>query len=261
MTLKGALSFTWKWTKRLFIYGFITSHIYLLLCKWVDPPITITQFTNLVRCAFTSSEFHRDYVSKKMISPNATLAAIASEDQLFPDHGGFDWDALKQSLQQDEKKKKKIRGAGASTISQQVAKNVFLWQGSGWTRYVRKIPEAYFTKLIEWVWGKERIMEVYLNVAEMGDGIFGIEAAAQQYFGKPAKSLTRGEAAQIIACLPSPRRYTVKPQSSFVAWKSQWILRQMHNIEDDPDILALMRMGEEKVKAKAETKEEVKEKK
>jgi monofunctional biosynthetic peptidoglycan transglycosylase len=245
MTLKGVLSFTWKWTKRIFIYGFITSHVYLILCKWIDPPLTITQLTNMVRCAFSSSTFHRDYVDMGAIAPAAKLAAIASEDQLFPDHGGFDWDALKQSLQQDEKKKKKLRGAGASTISQQVAKNVFLWQGSGWSRYVRKIPEAYFTKLIEWVWGKERILEVYLNVAEMGDGIFGIEAAAQQYFNKSASNLTRGEAAQIIACLPSPRRYTVKPQSHFVGWKSQWILRQMHNIEDDPDILALMRAGTE----------------
>ena len=107
---------------------------------------------------------------------------MASEDQLFPDHNGFDWKSIEKSLQTNVNKRRKVRGAGASTISQQVAKNVFLWQGSGISKYIRKIPEVYFTALIELVWGKKRILEVYLNEAEMGPGIFGIEAAAYKIF-------------------------------------------------------------------------------
>lgn len=174
------------------------------------------------------------------IAPSAKLAAMASEDQLFPDHSGFDWRSIEKSLQGNARKKKKVAGAGASTISQQVAKNVFLWQGSGIGRYLRKVPEAYFTKMIEWVWGKERILEVYLNVAEMGQGIFGIEAASQAYFGKPAVRLSRAQAAMIIACLPSPKRYTIKPMSRWVRWKYPRVLQQMRNIEDDPDVQKLL---------------------
>jgi monofunctional biosynthetic peptidoglycan transglycosylase len=148
------------------------------------PPITITQITNSFGYGLK-----RDYVSGKEISRNAKLAAIASEDQAFPDHGGFDWDAIEKSLKPKKKgKKTKIPlGGGASTITQQVAKNVFLWQGGGITKYIRKVPEMYFTKMIEWIWGKNRILEVYLNTIEMGPGIFGIEAAAQKYFGKKSQ--------------------------------------------------------------------------
>jgi monofunctional biosynthetic peptidoglycan transglycosylase len=186
--------------------------------------------------------FKRDYVSWSEMSPTVKLAAIASEDQTFTDHGGFDWDAIEQSLRPKKKgKKTKIPlGGGASTITQQVAKNVFLFNGSGVFRYIRKVPEIYFTKMIEWFWGKRRILEVYLNVIEMGPGIFGIEAAAQTYFGKPAARLTRTEAAMIIACLPNPRRFTVKPMSRRVAWRYPQILREMNNIEDDEDIRLLL---------------------
>lgn len=201
------------------------------------PPITLTQLGSWIN----GDGLQKDYVNYNQISSNVKLAAMASEDQLFPDHHGFDWGAIQKSLQSNPKKKNKIAGAGASTISQQTAKNIFLWQGEGISRYIRKIPEAYFTAMIELIWGKKRILEVYLNTIEMGKGIYGIEAAAQQYFHKQAKNLTRSEAANIIACLPNPKIYTVKPQSRFVAWKSQWILRQMHNIEDDPDVQALIK--------------------
>ena len=134
-----------------------------------------------------------------------------------------------------------MRGSASSTISQQVAKNVFLWQGEGISKYIRKVPEFYFTKMIEWIWGKQRILEVYLNVIEMGKGIYGVEAASQAYFSKNAKAVSRKEAAMIIACLPNPKRFTVKPISRFVAWKSNWILRQMNNIQEDDDIKALVR--------------------
>jgi monofunctional biosynthetic peptidoglycan transglycosylase len=187
--------------------------------------------------------FKRDYVSWEQISPAVKLAAIASEDQSFMDHGGFDWDAIEQSLRPRKKgKKTKIPlGGGASTITQQAAKNVFLYNGTGVFRYVRKLPEVYFTKMIEWFWGKKRILEVYLNGIEMGPGIFGIEAAAQTYFGKPASRLSRAEAAMIIACLPNPRRFTVKPMSRRVSWRYPQILREMNNIEDDEDIRLLIK--------------------
>ena len=196
------------------------------------PPITLTQLGSLV----TGHGLKRDYVDYNEIAPSAKLAAMASEDQLFPDHGGFDWKSIEKSFKIKKGKNKKVAGAGASTITQQVAKNVFLWQGSGIMRYARKLPEAYFTKMIEWVWGKQRILEVYLNIAEMGDGVFGIEAAAKADFSKSAKNLSASESAMIIACLPSPKRYTVKPISKWVAWKYPRILIQMNNIEEDDDV-------------------------
>ncbi len=227
----------WRWTKRLLLIMFLSSLVYIILCKWIMPPITLTQAGDVF-----SYGLKRDYVSRNNISYNAKLAAIASEDQAFPDHGGFDWDAIEKSLR-PKKKGKKTRiplGGGASTITQQVAKNVFLWQGGGITRFIRKIPEMYFTKMIEWIWGKQRILEVYLNVVEMGPGIFGIEAASQQFFGKSAKNLTRAEAAMIIASLPNPKRFSVKPMSRRVAWRYPQIVQQMRNIEDDPDIQAII---------------------
>jgi len=173
----------------------------------------------------------RDYVGWKKISYNAKLAVMASEDQLFPDHSGFDWKNIKKAMTYNKKKPNRIRGA--STISQQVAKNVFLWQGRGW---IRKGLEAYFTFMIELIWGKKRILEVYLNVIEMGKGVFGAEAAAQAYFNKSAMALSRGEAAMIAACLPNPKRYTIKPLSGYVALRRQWVLQQMNNLEDDTDV-------------------------
>lgn len=222
----------WHYVKRIVLYGFISSFLYLIICKWVMPPVTLTQLGSLI----SGDGLKRDYVSYNEISYQAKLAAIAAEDQLFPDHSGFDWTSLKKSLEANPKKKNKMAGAGASTISQQVAKNVFLWQGDGFMRYVRKVPEAYFTKLIEWIWGKQRILEVYLNTIEMGKGIYGIEAASQAYYNKPAKNISRAEAASIMACLPNPKLYTVKPESRYVAWKKNWIIRQMTNIASDPDI-------------------------
>ena len=201
------------------------------------PPITITQISN----SFIHG-LKRDYVSWEEISYNVKLAAIASEDQSFADHNGFDWDAMKKSLNPPKKKKNKKTkiplGGGASTISQQTAKNVFLWQGGG---LIRKIPEFYFTQMIELIWNKKRILEVYLNVIEMGPGIFGIEAAAQNYFHKPAKDLSRTEAAMIIACLPNPKKFSVNPLSKRVAWRYPQILREMALIEDDEEILGVIK--------------------
>jgi monofunctional biosynthetic peptidoglycan transglycosylase len=225
--MKSFFKRTWKWIKRIFITLFFLQFFYIVILRWVDPPITITQLNSWV----TGHGLKRHYVGKNAISSNAKLAVIASEDQLFPDHEGFDWKSIKKTIRYNARKPGRIRGA--STISQQVAKNVFLWQGRSW---VRKGLEVYFTFMIEVFWGKKRILEVYLNCIEMGDGIFGIEAAAQSYFGKPAKNLTRQEAAMIAACLPNPKRYKVKPLSSYVSLRSLWVMQQMNALEGDPDI-------------------------
>lgn len=228
--------------KLLFKYSAIllsASLLYLLLGMLIIPPITLTQLTDL----FSSRGLHKHYVSWDNISPNIKLAAIASEDQRFLEHGGIDWESIDKSMHQKPRKKKKqrMKGAGASTISQQTAKNVFLWQGSGWGRYVRKVPEFMYTKLIEWVWGKRRIMEVYLNVIEMGPGIYGVEAAAQRYFHKSAKNLSQQEAAMIIACLPNPKKFTVVPLSRRVAWRTPQIVRQMGFLAPDEDIIEFLK--------------------
>jgi len=232
MALKNIVLIVWKRLRRIFLYLFIAQLIYIVLLKWIDPPITITQLSSLLN----GYGLQREYVDWKEISPNARLAVMASEDQLFPDHNGLDWKSIEKAMKHNKKKPKRIRGA--STISQQVAKNVFLWQGRS---YVRKALEVYFTFMIELVWGKERILEMYLNVAEMGKGIFGIEAASQKYFKKPAKKLTQTEAAMIAACLPNPKKYTVKPASNYVNRRYPWVLQQMGFLRDDPDIKILLR--------------------
>lgn len=227
----------WKFILRLLLWMFITSTLYLVICKWVMPPVTLIQLESYV----AGDGLQKVYVGWEEISPNVKLAAIAGEDQLFPEHGGFDWKALEKSMEEKNTRRKRHGGAGASTISQQTAKNVFLWQGGGAGRYVRKVPEFYFTKGIEWVWGKQRILHVYLNTVEMGKGVFGIEAAARQYFKKSAKNLSAMEAASIIACLPNPKRYTVVPMSRWVAWRRQIILRQMNNIAGDKEVRDLIK--------------------
>ncbi len=227
MKAKLFLQRTWKWTKRIFLFLFFLHIFCLIIFKWVDPPITITQLGSLL----SGDGLKRDYVSWKNISYNAKLAVISSEDQLFPDHSGFDWKNIKKAMAYNKKKPNRIRGA--STISQQVAKNVFLWQGRSWTR---KGLEAYFTFMIELLWSKKRILDVYLNVVEMGRGIYGIEAASQSYFNKPAAGLTRAEAATIASCLPNPKRYSVKPLSGYMAGRRQWVLQQMNNLEEDEDV-------------------------
>ncbi len=235
MKLKGIVPRTWRLIKKIFIFLFFFQLFYILLLRWVDPPFTITQMGSMVHGWFNGYGFKRDYVDMEAISFNARLAVIASEDQLFVDHGGFDWKSIEKAMEYNKKKPNRTRGA--STISQQVAKNVFLWQGRSW---LRKGLEVYFTKMIEWIWGKRRILEVYLNVIEMGKGVYGIEAAAQAYFSKPASALTAREAAMIAACLPNPVKFTVKPVSARVKSKTPFILRQMNNLKNDTDILKVI---------------------
>ena len=213
------------------IYSFLFSLFYILFCKWINPPITLTQVGSLIQ----GHGLHRKYVSFDEMNSNVKLAIMASEDQLFPDHNGFDFKSIQKAMKHNQKSKS-LRGA--STISQQVAKNVFLWQHGG---YFRKGLEAYFTFMIETFWSKKRILEMYLNIAEMGDGIFGVEAASEHYFHTPAKDLSRKQAALIAACLPNPKGYTIKPLSAHVASRYPWILRQMNNLETDPDIKELIK--------------------
>jgi monofunctional biosynthetic peptidoglycan transglycosylase len=214
--------------------------VYIILLKWINPPVTITQLVSWL----SGHGLKRDYISAASISYNAKLAVIASEDQLFADHSGFDWKSIKKAMKYNEKKPGRVRGA--STISQQVAKNVFLWQGRSW---IRKGFETYFTFMIELIWGKKRILQMYLNVSEMGVGIFGIERAATIYFNKPASDLSRQEAALIAACLPNPKKYKVKPASRYMAARSRKIMQQMNFLQPDPevqDLIGLKKKGKKK---------------
>lgn len=227
---KGLVHRSWRVIKRVFLILFILQFVYIFLLKWVNPPITITQLGSVLE----GDGLKRTYVNMKDISPNAKLAVISTEDQLFPDHDGFDFKNIEKAMKHNQKSKSLH---GASTISQQVAKNVFLWQGRNW---IRKGLEVYFTFMIELVWGKKRILEMYLNVAEMGKGIYGIEAASRTYYHVAAKNLTRLQAARLAACLPNPKLYTIKPLSEHVAARSAWAVDQMSHLESDPDIEKLL---------------------
>ena len=182
--------------------------LWVLMLKWVPVWVTPLMVSRSIEYRSDDSfRTHKKWRSYDRISPEMAKAVIASEDNLFAEHKGFDWKEMKKAIEDHRKKGKKLRGA--STISQQTAKNVFLIPSRS---FVRKAFEAYFTILIEWIWGKERILEVYLNVAEMGKGIYGAEAAAQQFFGKSAAELNRREASLITACLPNPiDRHADKP--------------------------------------------------
>jgi monofunctional biosynthetic peptidoglycan transglycosylase len=181
------------------------SVVWVLIYAVVPPPVTITMLTD-------GNGITKDWTSLSHIDRNMVRAAIAAEDGKFCSHDGFDRAAIEQAIERNAKGK---RMRGGSTISQQTAKNVFLWQGSGWTRYIRKVPEVWFTFLIETIWGKRRIMEVYLNVAETGLGTYGVEAGAQRYFKHGAGKLTPQEAARIAAILPLPKKREAVSPSGF----------------------------------------------
>lgn len=218
--------------KEVFFIVYISSTLYLILGIIFNPLITVTQVGSILQ----GHGLTRDYVNYDDMGANIKLAVIASEDQLFPDHDGFDLKAIKVAMKYNKRHPNKVRGA--STISQQVAKNVFLWQGGG---FLRKGIEVFFTFSIEGLWTKRTILERYLNMAEMGPGIFGVQAAAKKYFNKDAKDLTAAEASQIAACLPNPKRYTVKPLSGYVASRYDNIMRQMNNLRGDADVQEIIR--------------------
>jgi len=173
------------------------------------------------------------WVSLDDIAPSMGVAVIAGEDQNFPEHFGFDWKAIENAVEHNEKSRRK---RGASTVSMQTAKNLFLWESRSW---VRKGFEAYFTLLIESTWSKRRILEVYLNIVEFGDGIFGVEAASRAFFGKPAKRLNASEAALLAAVLPNPHKYRANAPSDYVRGRQEWILGQMRQLGGEQVVKAL----------------------
>ncbi|MCS6916629.1 MAG: monofunctional biosynthetic peptidoglycan transglycosylase [Chitinophagales bacterium] len=221
----------WRLFRRL-VLALIAVHLaYLLYCRWFFPPITLTQLHSLL----SGQGLRRDYVPLERINPQARLAVIAAEDQKFATHKGFDWASIREAWAVNERKGRTVRGA--STITQQVAKNVFLWQGRSW---LRKGLEGYFTLWLELLYSKRRILELYLNVIEMGKGIYGIECAAQVFFGKSAAQLTEREAAMIAASLPNPKLYTVKPTSRWVQRRHVWVMRQMRQLRGQPELEQLL---------------------
>ena len=216
----------------VFIIAYMASFLYLLWGMVFNPPLTITQLVSMVQ----GNGLKREYLSLKQMSPWIKLAVIASEDQNFADHDGFDLDAIERATNYNKKHPNRRRGA--STISQQVAKNVFLWQGGG---FLRKGIEVFFTFSIEKLWSKRTILERYLNIAEMGRGVFGVQAASRKYFNKDAIDLSKAEAAQIAACLPNPKRFTIKPLSNYVANRYDDILLQMSYLEGDEGIQEIIK--------------------
>lgn len=206
--------------------GFVGLSLFsVVFFRFVPVPLTPLM---LIRCGeqvFSGQELRlrHDWVSIDEISKNLPLAVVCSEDQNFMNHSGFDMKAIERSIDASKRGNKRVRGA--STISQQTAKNVFLWPGRSW---IRKGFEAYFTVLIEFVWSKERIMEVYLNSIEMGNGIYGAESAARFYFHTSALNLSRTQAAAIAAVLPNPRKYSANPPGPYVQGRIGWIVAQMN---------------------------------
>jgi monofunctional glycosyltransferase len=209
------------WLVALCIVGSVLA---VLSLRWINPPFTAFMAEAQI-AAWTSRDsnyfFRNSWVDLDRISPNLPLAVVASEDQKFPEHWGFDVAAIEKAYALNQHSHK-VRGA--STISQQVAKNLFLWSGRS---YFRKGLEAYFTLLIESLWPKRRILEVYLNIAEFGYGTYGAEAAAQRFFHKPAARLTRGDSAVLAAVLPNPERLFAAAPSRYVQQRREWILGQM----------------------------------
>lgn len=208
--------------KKLILWFFAMSILSVIVFRFVPIPITPLMLTRAIEN--NSLDWKHQWVSIEKISYNLQLAVVASEDQNFLKHNGFDFQAIQKAIEHN-KQSKNIRGA--STISQQVAKNVFLWQDRSW---VRKALEVYFTFLIELFWSKERIMEVYLNSIEMGNGIYGAEAAAQYWYKKPASGLNAREAAGIAAILPNPRRFKANNSSDYIERRKTHIVKQMSYI-------------------------------
>ncbi|MCW3169538.1 monofunctional biosynthetic peptidoglycan transglycosylase [Chryseobacterium sp. 09-1422] len=210
----------WKKIKQFIFIVLVLNVVFIIWGRFFNPPITITQIGGL----FEYGKLSRDYISYDEMGSNVKKAVIASEDQKFFTHNGFDYTAIEKAMKNNEKGKK-LRGG--STISQQTAKNVFLWQGRSW---IRKGLEAMYTFIIEKVWSKDIILERYLNSIEMGQGVFGIEAASQYYFAKASKDLNTSEAAWIAAVLPNPKKYDPKNPSAYLRKKHKWIMRQMRNV-------------------------------
>jgi monofunctional biosynthetic peptidoglycan transglycosylase len=221
--VKEFLKKLWRIAWKTAMWFFIISIFSVILFRWVPVPVTPLM---LIRCAEQKLDgkemkLKKDWVPLEEIAPDLQLAVVCSEDQNFLKHHGFDFEAIEKAMDYNETHKKT---RGASTISQQTAKNVFLWPGRS---YIRKGFEVYFTFLIETFWSKQRIMEVYLNVIEMGDGVYGAQAASRTFFKKDAKYLGRSEAAAIAAVLPNPIKFNAGKPGGYVQGRKSWIMNQM----------------------------------
>ena len=217
-----------KWIRNIVICLFVFSIVQVLILKFIPVYYTPLMISNYLSQLFDkgSVECEHKWVPIEKISKHLPQAVVASEDNLFIDHSGFDFKQIAKAQEDADKKGKRLRGA--STISQQTAKNVFLWQGRS---FIRKGLEAYYTVLIELIWGKERIMEVYLNSIEMGENIYGAEAVAQKHFNKPASKLTAEQCALIAATLPNPKRFNSAKPSAYVQKRKYKILSLMKKID------------------------------
>ncbi len=215
-----------KWLKKGLLWFLGLSIATVIIFKWVPIPITPLMITRIIENKIDGNDavFSHDWVSIEEISPNLQKAVIASEDGNFLKHSGFDFTAMQKAFKSNQKGRKL---KGGSTISQQTAKNVFLWQGRS---YLRKGLEAYFTVLIELIWDKERIMEVYLNSIEMGNGVYGAQEAARVWYKTTAVNLSKREAAGIAAILPNPRKYKAANSSSYIERRKNRIMRVMRQI-------------------------------
>jgi monofunctional biosynthetic peptidoglycan transglycosylase len=229
MILFRLIKKTLKWIVVAFFASTILSVvIYRFLPVWVTPLMVIRCYEQLTEGR--DLKLSHDWEPLSEMSPSLPVAVIASEDAHFMDHHGFDYEAIEHAAKRNREHPEK-RKLGASTISQQTAKNVFLWPGRSW---VRKGFEAYFTTLIELLWSKQRIMEVYLNSIEMGEGIYGAQAVAEEHFHKDAKDLTRSECALIAATLPNPRKYSSKSPSAYMLKRQSRILKEMKYVGKFP---------------------------
>lgn len=221
-------SFIWKWIKRIILFFFASTIFMALLYKFVPVPITFLMIQRSVEQKMDSKpvKLRHDWVSMDEIPEHMALAVVCAEDQNYTKHHGFDFGAIEKAMKYNEKmeEKGKSKRRGASTISQQTAKNVFLWPGRSW---IRKGLEVYFTFMIELFWSKERIMEVYLNVIELGNGVYGVEAASHEYLNKSASKLTARDAALIAVVLPNPRQFSIQHPSAYIRKRQAWCYQQM----------------------------------
>lgn len=226
-----------KWLLRAVLTFLVVSHGWVLVYRWMDPPATPLMLIRAFQRPAGFQATRYQFVSEPDIAAAFFKAVLASEDQRFFEHGGFDWEAIRKALHHNDRNPKKIRGA--STISQQTAKNLFLWPQRGW---VRKGLEAYFTSVLELYLPKDRILELYANIVELGPGIYGVEAASQKFFFKSARDLTRVEAAQLASVLPNPLRYRVDRPGPYLQGRQRAILVAMGGgprripPEDTPEI-------------------------
>lgn len=214
-----------RWIGFVVVLWVLSTGAVVLTFRVVDPPIWAWRIHRaVVPPAESMPKVQHDWVGLEAVSPEMQLAVIAAEDQLFPEHHGFDWEAIFAAVDYN-RESERIRGG--STITQQTAKNLFLYPARSW---IRKGIEAYFTLLLELLWPKTRILEVYLNIVEFGPNIYGVEAAARHFFGRSAMDLSRTQASRFAAVLPNPYKYRVQPPSGYVTRRSAWIRQQMRQL-------------------------------